>query len=123
MLTVDTLIRQMELPFSAEDLLYVYAIVQLMREPRSLLPEGNHYLSLKHPNQPQTRLVTVNLDKDLFIDEFVWILGNWELRAGDDISGRSQGVFLLYALKVGLRNSRLHPEWSKDELSVHQPAA
>ncbi|GFY82979.1 hypothetical protein Acr_02g0012190 [Actinidia rufa] len=46
--------------------------------------EGNHYLCLRKPNQPQTRLVTGNPDKDMFLDEFFWVSGSWEFRAGDD---------------------------------------
>ncbi|GFY95034.1 hypothetical protein Acr_10g0004190 [Actinidia rufa] len=45
------------------------------KEPDTPYLKGNHYLYLKNPCQPQTRLVTDNLDKDLFIDEFVWVLG------------------------------------------------
>ena len=81
---VNTLMHQMELPFSAEDLLHVYTVVRPKREPHSPLPQGNHYLRLRHPNQPQTRLDTSNLDKDLFVDEFVWVSGNWEFQARDD---------------------------------------
>ena len=42
------------------------------------------YLCLKNPCQPQTRLVTGNPYKDLFLDEFVWVSGNWEFRASDN---------------------------------------
>ncbi|GFY97124.1 FLG22-induced receptor-like kinase 1 [Actinidia rufa] len=73
-LAVDTLIREMELPFSVEDLLHVYTMVRLKRESGSPLLKGNHYLLLKNPRQPQTRLVIGNPNKDLFLDEFVWVL-------------------------------------------------
>ena len=49
-LAVDTLMRQMELSFSAEDLLHVYTIVQLKKEPHLPFSQGNHYLHLMHPN-------------------------------------------------------------------------
>ena len=50
MLVVDTLMRQMELPFSVEDLLHVYTVVHPKKEPSSHLPQGNHCLHLRHPN-------------------------------------------------------------------------
>ena len=50
----------------------------------TLSTQGNHYLRLRNPNQPQTRLVDSNLDKDLFLDEFIWVLGGWEFRARND---------------------------------------
>ena len=97
-LTVDTLMHQMELPFSVEDLLHVYTIVRSKRqEPPSPLPQGNHYLHLRHSNQPQTRLVTGTLDKDLFGDKFVWILGNWEFWVEDD-GDRSRGTTVVYLI-------------------------
>ena len=77
-LVVDTLMCQMELPFSATDLLHVYIVVRPKREPSSPFLKGNHYLRLRNPRQPQTRLVTDNPDKDLFLEEFVWFSGNWE---------------------------------------------
>ena len=30
------------------------------------------------------RLVLESLDKDIFLDEFVWVFGNWEFLPGDD---------------------------------------
>ena len=85
MLTVGMLMRLLEKPFGAEDLLHVYTIVQSKSELGNLLSLGNHYLHLRHPDQPQIRLVTSNPDKDLFLDEFIWVWGNWEFRAGDDV--------------------------------------
>ena len=76
--------RQMKLPFSAEDLLHVYTVVRSKREPRTPLLKGSHYLHLRNLCQPQTRLVTDNPDKDLFLDEFVWVSSNWEFWARDD---------------------------------------
>ena len=63
---------------------HVYTVVRPKREPDNPLYEGNHYLRLRRPDQPQTRLVTGNPDKDLFLDEFVWVSGSWEFQAGDD---------------------------------------
>ena len=37
-LTGDTLMSQLELPFSAEDLLHVYTVVQPIKKPHSFLP-------------------------------------------------------------------------------------
>lgn len=70
--------------FSAEDLFNVYTMVRPKRESGNPLYTGNHYLRLRNPNQPQTRLVDDNLDKDLFLDEFIWVSGGWEFRARDD---------------------------------------
>ena len=84
MLVVDTLTCQMELPFSAEDLLHVYTVVWLKREPHMPLSQGNQYMCLKHPNQPQTRLVTRKPNKDLFLDEFAWVLDKWLFKARED---------------------------------------
>ncbi|GFS42840.1 hypothetical protein Acr_00g0082000 [Actinidia rufa] len=120
MLMVDTLMHQMKLSFSAEDLLHVYTMVRPKREPRTPFLKGNHYLCLKNSRQTQIRLVTNNLDKGLFLDEFVWVLGNWEFQARDDglwLFPRYNGhlldrlrssvgsVFLPYASRVGLRNT------------------
>ena len=70
MLVVHTLMQILHKPFSAEELLHVYTMVR-PKEPSNPLYEGNHYLHLRKLDQPQTRLVTDNLDKDLFLDEFV----------------------------------------------------
>ncbi|GFZ08577.1 hypothetical protein Acr_20g0003850 [Actinidia rufa] len=43
--------------------------------------EGNHYLRLRKPNQPQTRLVTDSPDKDQYLNDFIWISGQWEFPA------------------------------------------
>ena len=66
MLVVDMLMHRIELPFSVEDLRHVYTIVWPKREPHSPLPQGNHYLCVRHPNHPQTRLVTGNSDSDFY---------------------------------------------------------
>ncbi|GFZ09225.1 sorting nexin 1 [Actinidia rufa] len=85
---VDTLMRQLELPFSASDLLHVYTVVHPKREPGTPFLKGNHYLHFRNPRHPQTRLVTNNPDKSLFLNEFAWVFGKWEFRPRDD------GLFL-----------------------------
>ena len=67
--------------FVAEDLLHIYCIVQVKRNPETNLYEGNHYLHLRKPNQPQTRLVKDCLDKDPYLNDFVWVSGQWEFCA------------------------------------------
>ncbi|GFZ16840.1 ARF-GAP domain 1 [Actinidia rufa] len=52
--------------------------------------EGNHYLRLRNPNQPQTRLVIDSPDKDLFLDDFVWVSRGWEFRTGMTAFGHSR---------------------------------
>ena len=47
MLTMDTLMQILDKPFSAEDLLHVYTVVQPKKEPSNFSYEGNHYLSLR----------------------------------------------------------------------------
>ncbi|GFS33558.1 hypothetical protein Acr_00g0029260 [Actinidia rufa] len=83
-LTMDMLIRILDKTFGAEDFFNVYTVVRPKREPGNPLYTGNHYLCLRNPNQPQTRLVDSNPSKDMFLDEFIWVLGGWEFRAGDD---------------------------------------
>ncbi|GFS40390.1 hypothetical protein Acr_00g0068260 [Actinidia rufa] len=60
-LAVDTLIRLMEKPFSAEDLLHI-CIVVLPKESGNPFYEGNHYLCLRNPNQPQMRSSGLGMD-------------------------------------------------------------
>ena len=43
MLAVNTLMRQMKLYFSAEDLLHVYTVVRSKRELHTPLLKGNHF--------------------------------------------------------------------------------
>ena len=45
--------------------------------------EGNHYFHLRKPNKPQMRLVTNSPDKDLYLNNFVWVSGQWEFQADD----------------------------------------
>ncbi|GFS31869.1 hypothetical protein Acr_00g0019630 [Actinidia rufa] len=54
--------------------------------------EGNHI-------PPQPRLVTDALDKDLYLDEFVWVFGNWEFY-DDDLDHFSFSRFKGYVLTV-----------------------
>ncbi|GFZ08223.1 hypothetical protein Acr_20g0000310 [Actinidia rufa] len=75
-LMVDMLMHQMKLPFNVEDLLHVDTIVRPKKEPGTLFLKGNHYLCLRNPCQPQTRLVTDNPDKNLFIDEFISMINS-----------------------------------------------
>ncbi|GFZ19131.1 hypothetical protein Acr_27g0008700 [Actinidia rufa] len=83
-LAVDTLMQILDKPFNDKDLLHVYTIVRPKKEPSNPFYEGNHYLRLRKPDQPQMRLVIGNPYKDLFLDEFVWVSGTWEFRARDD---------------------------------------
>ena len=70
-LIVDTLMQILNKPFNAEDLLHIYNVVRPKRESGNPFFEGNHYLLLRNPNQPQMRLVDGNLNTDLFLNEFV----------------------------------------------------
>ena len=67
-----TFMRQRALSFIASDLLHVYTVVQSKNDPNTNLLKGKHYLRLRNPKQPHIKLVTEILDKDLFVDEFVW---------------------------------------------------
>ena len=81
-LAVNTLMCQQELPFSTSDLLHVCTVVRPKKEPGAHLLKGNHYLRLRNPHQPQTRLVTENPNRDLYINEFVWVSAKWKFWAG-----------------------------------------
>ena len=81
--------RQMYTAFSDQDLLHVYTVVWPKKEPSTPFFKGNLYLSLRNSRQPQTRLVTGNPDKDLFLDEFVWVSGSWSSELGIMASGHS----------------------------------
>ena len=48
-LSVDTLMHQMELSFNVEDLLHIYTTVQPKRESGTPFLKGNHYLCVKNP--------------------------------------------------------------------------
>ncbi|GFZ01025.1 hypothetical protein Acr_14g0006600 [Actinidia rufa] len=88
----------MKLSFSVEDLLHVYIIVWPKKKASTPFFKGNYYLCLKNLLQPQKRLVTNNPNKDLFLNEFVWVLGNWEFRAGDNVYYAStDAYFYCYA--------------------------
>ncbi|GFS40644.1 hypothetical protein Acr_00g0069670 [Actinidia rufa] len=56
---------QIECPRTNED-------ANLVEGNKDCIP-GNHYLHLRNPHQPQTRLITNNPDKELFLNEFVWV--------------------------------------------------
>ena len=75
MLTVETLMSQVELPFSSSDLLHVYTVMHPKTELGTPFFKVNNYLCLKNPHHPQTKLVTDNENKDLFLNKFVWVYG------------------------------------------------
>ena len=58
-LVVDTLMRREGLPFTASDLLNVF----------TNLNSENHYLRLRNSQQPWSKLVTENPNKDLYFDK------------------------------------------------------
>ena len=45
--------------------------------------EANHYLRLRKPNQPQTGLVADSPDKDMYLNDFVWVSDQWEFQVDD----------------------------------------
>ncbi|GFS40462.1 hypothetical protein Acr_00g0068690 [Actinidia rufa] len=58
-LAVEALMHREGLEFTAEDLFHVYCVVKPRKNPETQMLEGNHYLRLRKPNQPQTRQLTV----------------------------------------------------------------
>ena len=78
MRVVDTLMHREGLGLNASDLLHMYCIVHLRRDPTSRMYTGNHYLRLGKPHQPQTKLVTDAPDKDMYLNEFIWVLESWK---------------------------------------------
>ncbi|GFZ19786.1 hypothetical protein Acr_28g0004910 [Actinidia rufa] len=78
MLAVEALMQRERLEFTAEDLFHVYCVVKPRKNPETQMLEGNHYLRLRKPNQPQTRLVTDSPDKDQYLNGFIWVSGQWE---------------------------------------------
>ncbi|GFZ09861.1 hypothetical protein Acr_21g0004600 [Actinidia rufa] len=83
MLAVEALMQREELEFTAEDLLHVYCVVKPRKNLETQMLEGNHYLRLRKPNQPQTRLVTDSPDKDQYLNDFIWVSGHWEFPVGE----------------------------------------
>ncbi|GFY95432.1 hypothetical protein Acr_10g0008170 [Actinidia rufa] len=83
-MAIDTLMGREGLSFSASDLLNVYTVVRPKREFNTNLFPGNHYLRLRKNQQSWSRLVTKKPNKDLYLDEFIWVLENWKLWAGND---------------------------------------
>ncbi|GFZ17278.1 hypothetical protein Acr_26g0005480 [Actinidia rufa] len=77
-LAVEALMQREGLEFTAEDLFHVYCLVKPRKNPETQMLEGNHYLRLRKPNQPQTRLVTDSPDKDQYLSDFIWVSGQWE---------------------------------------------
>ena len=84
MLVVDTLMQREGLQFEAYDLLHVYNVICLKKEHGTNLYTDNHYLRLWKSQQPQTRQVIEIPNKDLYLNEFVWVSKNWEFQARDD---------------------------------------
>ena len=78
MLALDTLMQGEGLQLDAYDLLHVYSVVCPKKEPGVNLYTSNHYLRLRNPQQPQTRLVTEIPYKDLYLNKFVWVSGNYK---------------------------------------------
>ena len=78
MLEVDALMKREEkefiAEFIAEDLLHVYCIVWPRKNLETHAYEGNHYLQLRKSNQPQMMSVMDFLDKDFFLNDFIWVL-------------------------------------------------
>ncbi|GFS35165.1 hypothetical protein Acr_00g0038170 [Actinidia rufa] len=62
-LVVDALMQRERLEFTAEDLLHIYCVVRPRKDFETHMFKGNHYLRLRKPSQPQTRLVN---DPDLY---------------------------------------------------------
>ncbi|GFS32081.1 hypothetical protein Acr_00g0020710 [Actinidia rufa] len=82
-LAVEALMQREELEFTTEDLLHVYCVVKPRKNLETQMLEGNHYLRLRKPNQPQTRLVTDSPDKDQYLNDFIWVSSQWEFPAGE----------------------------------------
>ena len=70
-LAVDVLMKWDGKEFTVEDLLHVYCVVRPRKDLETQMYTGNHYMWLRKPNLPQTRLVTDSPNKDLYLDEFV----------------------------------------------------
>ena len=83
MLVVDILMRREEKELTTKDLFHVYCIVRTRRNFETHMYEGNHYLRLRKHNQPQMRLVLDSSNKDLYLNDFVWVSNSWEFQAGD----------------------------------------
>ncbi|GFY97771.1 hypothetical protein Acr_12g0003120 [Actinidia rufa] len=83
MLAVEALMQKEGLEFTADDLLHVYYVVKPRKNPETQMLEGNHYLRLRKPIQPQTRLVTDSPNKDQYLNDFIWVSGQWEFPAGE----------------------------------------
>ncbi|GFZ04894.1 hypothetical protein Acr_17g0004660 [Actinidia rufa] len=80
-LAVEALMQREGLEFTAKDLFHVYYVVKPRKNPETQMLEGNHYLRLRKPNQPQTRLVTDSPNKDQYLNDFIWVSSQWEFLA------------------------------------------
>ena len=81
-LTVDTLMRREGMEFYTYDLLHIYTVVLPQKEPNTNLFPGNHNLQLWTNQHPWTRMITDILDKDLYLDDFVWVSRNGSSKPG-----------------------------------------
>ncbi|GFS44314.1 hypothetical protein Acr_00g0089630 [Actinidia rufa] len=95
---MDVLMQRESLEFTTSDLLHVYCIVHPRRDLETQMYTGNHYLRLQNPQQPQTRLVINAPNKDLYINDFVWILGYLEFRDDDLGFFRSPDIGVMFLL-------------------------
>ena len=76
MLAINALFQLEGLPVSAFDFLQMYNVVWPKRERHTKLFLGDHYLQLRNNKEPHTSLVLENTDKDVFLDDFIWISRN-----------------------------------------------
>ncbi|GFS30012.1 hypothetical protein Acr_00g0009680 [Actinidia rufa] len=94
------------------------------KNPETQMLEGNHYLRLRKPNQPQTRLVTDSPNKDQYLNDFIWVSGQWSslltnptpsqfLGIGDSIDafgGGAIGVRPQFSADIDLGDEALNEE-------------
>ncbi|GFS37723.1 hypothetical protein Acr_00g0053650 [Actinidia rufa] len=73
-----TVLSTCGLTFMQVSVNFVRTVLAPRRNPETQMLEGNHYLCLRKPNQPQTRLVTDSPDKDQYLNDFIWVSGQWE---------------------------------------------
>ncbi|GFY87964.1 hypothetical protein Acr_05g0016030 [Actinidia rufa] len=63
-LAVEALMQREVLEFTADDLFHVYCVVKPRKNLETQMLEGNHYLRLRKPNQPQTRIQQTFLEEE-----------------------------------------------------------
>ena len=98
-LAIDTLMQRENLPFNASGLIYVYC--PRREPPHTNLYTSNHFPLLPKPQQPHTKLLTEVPNKDMYLNDFVWVSGSWEFWAGDD------GLYSFPRNNGSLRDSKL----------------